>query len=400
MTTHSLSTAKTVHHSILYFQRKMRTVRQQLPPISVSTDVSLILMLLSSDDELIPSELAHFTGLTPSQISRRLAKLETANFINRTRGTDDLRTVAVHFTPEGRIALDEVRQQNNLVTDLGSRPLTSQETGYLEDFFRNLMDQFGTPSFKTDPRARPLSPQQRRIARGMKMVGPNYFDTGIELNVYHVLLELDKVERIRFKDLNEMLPISSSGLSRILGALHADKLVTRKVQKDNVKNIYFAFTKKGKDYFRILDNTAARKMLGAINAIDKATIDRALAILEKCYSRPVSITTETSHQVVRCATKKQFFQARAFFLERLVETRRHTSLLSSIIPDHEICFMAVKNNQVVGLLHARDSKGRHLEMVALELVKDEAQVRALLLHALEKAFPNHTVGKVRQTASH
>lgn len=369
----------------------MRFVRQQLPPISVSTDVSLILSILGSDDELIPSELAVFTGLTPSQISRRLAKLEGANLISRTRGTGDARTVTVSFTPQGRKAIEEVRELNNQVVDLGTRPLDTEEMSYLESFFRNLMDQFGTKAFKSDPRERPILLQQRRLVRGMKMVGPNYFDTGIELSTYHVLIELDKVKEIRFKDLNAILPVSSSGLSRILGSLQSDDLVNRRVQKNNVKNVYFSLTKKGKEYFKRIEDKAARKMLGAIHAINETTINRAFAILEKCYSQPVLITAEVAHEIVRCTTKKQFFQARAFFVERLVEARKHTALPSSILPDEELCFLALRNNQVVGVLHAKESRRRQVTLIAIELLDKDSQVDNLLLEALVKAFPKHSI---------
>lgn len=158
------------------------------------------------------------------------------------------------------------------MTDLGSRPLNSEETGFLEEFFRKLMDQFGTPGFAYDPRARPLHPQQRRMVRGMKMVGPDYLDTGIELNVYHVLLELNKVDQIRFKDLHEMLPISNSGLSRILASLQSDRFVKRKVQRDNVKNVYFSLTEKGKEYFKKLEEKTARRILDAIDAMKEETV--------------------------------------------------------------------------------------------------------------------------------
>lgn len=225
----------------------------------------------------------------------------------------------------------------------------------------------------------------------MKMVGPNYFDTGIELMVYHVLLELDKVEEIRFKDLNAILPVSSSGLSRILASLHSDKLVKRRVQPDNVKNVYFSFTSKGKEYFKNLEDKTARKMADIISSIERGTIERALTILEKCYSRPVSITTETTTEIVRCVTKKQFFRARAFFLERLVESSRHTELSSSILPDDEICFTALKNNQVVGLLHAKESKRRQLKLLALEILENESDVGGLLLEEVERVFPGYSV---------
>jgi hypothetical protein len=125
-----------------------------------------------------------------------------------------------------------------------------------------------------------------------------------------------------------------------------------------------------------------------ISTFEPSRIERALTILKKCYSRPVSITAETTLEIVRCVTKKQFFQARAFYLERVVESRRHNNLPSSILPEEDICFIALKNNQVVGLLHAKETKTRHLKLVAYESLDTEAEVKNLLLEAVGKAFPD------------
>jgi DNA-binding MarR family transcriptional regulator len=93
------------------------------------------------------SDLAAFSGLNPTMLSRVVAKLEDAGLIGRLFDESDRRVCLVEATPEGRHLLEGVRSERNDVLskqvdklDRAERAALAGALPVLEDLAERLLD--------------------------------------------------------------------------------------------------------------------------------------------------------------------------------------------------------------------------------------------------------------------
>lgn len=90
----------------------MRCLKQHRATDGTDHGVTMVLMALSLDGPLRPSELAKRAGLDLSTVSRHIRGQEMAGHLTRTDDPDDRRAFRVELTEEGRVHIGALKQRN------------------------------------------------------------------------------------------------------------------------------------------------------------------------------------------------------------------------------------------------------------------------------------------------
>ncbi len=86
-----------------------------------------VLGLLNFHGRLGSAELAQLEGLNPTMVSRIVGRLEELGLIRRLQNKEDLRSVSVEITDEGRAVSEQVRDAQSAVVAARLGDLSAEE---------------------------------------------------------------------------------------------------------------------------------------------------------------------------------------------------------------------------------------------------------------------------------
>jgi len=103
--------------------------------------VDILMILSASKAPLTESQIASYTFRTPQSVSGLVARMESAGYLRKVRGTGDQRVVKIQMMPKGEEAVTKVRRAGFVY---GSRvvksSLSATEIAQLGQLLRKLRD--------------------------------------------------------------------------------------------------------------------------------------------------------------------------------------------------------------------------------------------------------------------
>lgn len=125
-----LSTASSIRHSFALFARRIRSLRED-HGVSASK-LSALGQLHRAGRPLIASELARREGLQPQSVTRIIADLEAAGFIERHQSEQDSRQLDIVITNAGKeLLVRDARRQNEWLARAMAEQMTPAERAIL-----------------------------------------------------------------------------------------------------------------------------------------------------------------------------------------------------------------------------------------------------------------------------
>ena len=123
-------------HAATQFGERLKSLRLTRPHAG-------ILRLISISPGLSQQELARRLAILPSQLVALLDELEKRGLIERRQDAADRRTYALHLTPAGRTALEQIGRVAREHDDAVSAALNREERQHLHALLSRIAEQQG-----------------------------------------------------------------------------------------------------------------------------------------------------------------------------------------------------------------------------------------------------------------
>lgn len=336
-----------LHEALLLVQRRNRKARLAFTS-PLSTVDAIALSIISSIDNLTPSNLSDCLRLPPSRISRLLATLVERELISTVQHHQDLRSKVLLFTALGRRTSREVDLINLRVMKLLSAGLSTTEQTDIVQILTALAD--GICSFTFPERT--ILAALKRLTAGLGMLGDNYAGTEIPLARFQILFDLWRNGgRCSFRDLSDNFPLSSSSLSRECSALASLGLVSKHSHSTDRRGVIMEITEDGNKFFLRHHAEIGDRFKRAVRTLSSEQIERGLRALTKAslQSRE-DLPSDTLLECLTCDSESSLQQARGFFVEQLVRASAHHALESELLPNHHRIFVVSAQQEIMLLV--------------------------------------------------
>lgn len=352
----SLEIFCSLHRGVMLLQRRMRGLRAQVefPLDSVS---AIILLWIGYQPTLHFGELQRFLKIPKATLSRLLKNLVTHGYLISRISDADSRKKTFEYTKKGMKLLEELEAINNRLVRVGACPLNPAQMNRIISAEEAIATGLGAPIESSRPGEEPLFTQIRRISRVSGMVGSNYLGTNHDVMIYHIFSELGfSAQPTPLQFFIKHLRIPPSSLSREIS-----KLVSKGwIQKENVRHdrklILLKLTDKGWKHFRSCEETIGRTYREALTNIPLETITEWTAAFEPLKGLDAPTFNDAPLKAERCTDEESLRRVRAFIVEQLVKTGRHTNLPNTILPTTQLCIAVREADTILGIGMANEKQ--------------------------------------------
>ena len=347
-----------IHHAMLLVLRRILWIRTlttfPLPPLE-----SLVFTLLARNPSLKAGDLARELKQQKSKVSRILTSLERKQYLSSSIAEGDRRTRELSFTPKGKALLTELDQSNN---QMACRMWESLDAGEFEEIrlaLTALADGLGASPVTARIDEHPLFVQQRRLGAVTGMSGKVYMSSGHDILGFQVLFELYRSEEpLRFLELVRVLPFEPTRLSRQLAAYVQQGMLETLAVSDDKRGVAYSLTPQGRRKFEEMDLRIAGQYEAALRNYTISSPVRLAALLHNVHSAPFPEILDSTIRVKACSSAADYRRARAFLVEELVRQQKHHSLSSELLPESNLCLLALRGEQIVCCCEIRRQQER------------------------------------------
>lgn len=277
---------KALHENILLLQRFVRKLRL-LTPSRYPAIISNLLPVIAPHLPCCVGNLASMLAMHPSNVSRVISALVDLGCLSVHEVPTDARRRSVSFTEKGVGYLNELIEFDKRQEERILACLSSAERRKLCHFFASLNDIYAVLPEIPLPGESAFIAEQKTLARALGMLGNNYLNSGVDLEVVHILYVLHSAKGlVASGDLFAVLPLDRSSISRQLAYLEEQNFVERKINIADRRMFSVGLTPHGEEYYAKLSSTCASFFLTAVNRLSVDQIRDFLKISAKLLNQP------------------------------------------------------------------------------------------------------------------
>lgn len=208
-----------------------------------------VLRTLDFFDDQNVKELAEGIGVERSWMSRVVSTLLERGLLEAFTPETDRRSKRLRITVTGNDALHSLEDFVRAVIDETLRDLKEQQILRLAEVLTSFADALGASRSRVGKRSHPVHVQLSRISRALGVFGSNIMGSGLHLSQVYVLEQLYRSDTngVSINDLNIVIPLDVSTISRTVSGLVKSGLVVKKRSETDRRSVILRLSSKGKE---------------------------------------------------------------------------------------------------------------------------------------------------------
>lgn len=336
---------------ILRLNRRLMVEGGKIPSILPLT-FSHAMAELFDNEGISARDISRKIVIDKSTLSRELRNLENVGFIKLKADLRDYRVKLLTLTAKGNRALLEDLERRNQQMKETFKGLNSKERKRTAFFFKALADGSACPILNIISGEEEIEIQLRRLTRGLGALGNNFLGCGEAIESCQILhLISSGGEKLNFSDLNSILPYATDKVSRLVSKLEREGLLKKEVDKKDKRGRFLTLTAKGERYNRQISNCSETLLVRALSSISQEDRNEFLSLLSKPLMGEVG-KEASKITLQKGVNPEDFFSARAFLVQHLLDSDLHHRLEETIISENSFVLIARQGGEVVGILEA------------------------------------------------
>lgn len=297
---------------------------------------SRLLTDIDSDPNILASELSARLSLSPTVISRTLAKLEHAGFIQSFTADSDARARRIELTPAGiRVLEDFDRQSDTRLSDFQAN-ISKKDFLVLTRLLFQFAEGFGKPMIKRKKNEHSLRPAIRNITHSLGLLHGGIFGTrdlgSAEWQALSLIAQAPCP--IAARDLAAQLTTPKNTVSQLIGRLEKSKLLNRVQAEHDMRVVSLTLTNQGEAELQYVREAGITLLKGALADFTVTELKDLVRLLSIFVGGSHAIIAECKRLViVRATTPDTLAALRSFSVSQASMQNRTPHIQASFYSD-------------------------------------------------------------------
>lgn len=267
-----------LNEELLAFRRKRRfmEIANPMVPDRIGSTETSLLLLIEGRPALTIRDVATSLEIEQSWMSRIVAALEEQGLVKITIPDSDKRSRVLNLTSAGSKALAASLSFETKLVEQCLSILSPSQIKEVVNFIKLMADSLSAQKFVGHEDAHPLTMELSRLNQSFRLHAGNYLGTGFTIFEIQALVAINGREGKDFyiKDLEKILPLDPSSLSRMITKLESDKVVSKKRSPTDKRAFLLSLTNEGSKIIeRYYDEVKARFKLATRNIPESEILD-------------------------------------------------------------------------------------------------------------------------------
>lgn len=243
-------------------------------------ETNILIELQASPDSSI-SSLAEKLLLTQSSISRAVTRLTQQKLLKLQTDQIDRRRKLLQLTDSAESLIDTIDENANSLVDGWKSHITKRQFTDLVQFLTRIADGLGAPPSQRRPQECAYRVQQRRLTRGLGLLGTGVFDTPYTALEWHVLnFVIHTPFPTSTGEISTYFSIPGTSVTTVVNKFESEGLITRHADSTDKRRISIHGTSKGKKTLRYIEHTFADRMRQIFSGTREASLHSQVTILK------------------------------------------------------------------------------------------------------------------------
>lgn len=269
-----------LHHIVRHFQERNRFVGDaygtglSLLESRILTDISAIQTLLASD-------LTTRLELSFTAISRAIAGLKKNGLLSMRTDPNDGRRQLLQVTPKGARALAEFDDRSEKLLQAFEKNVEKAELLRLKGYMGLFADGLGATELGYERKEHLLRPEIRRITQALGLLANHSLEDAKLQNVeWHILAKMEEQSgQLLAKTIVSAFSLPPNTVAGIVRRLVKRRLITRKADTRDRRQVHLRITSHGQDVLRTLEHARIGRFRAALRSLDRVKVEEFAELL-------------------------------------------------------------------------------------------------------------------------
>lgn len=351
---------------LLSSRRRRRQLRRAHSGGIPQSTSAMMLVHLEQEAVVYASDLAALFGLEKSTVSRLLGGLRKKGFLRFASEENDKRRQRLLLTTSGRMTLEKVNAVQQKTLQEIFRSFSAEEVRKLVLLLQKLCDAAQCPVLNMRRAEHPFSRETRRLFRLFQHIEAVLAPRQLNIMDYQILSALDKaLVSPNPTALAQHVLADLSTVSRHLKRLEQQRFIKKQSHSADRRALHFRLSEQGKTALRRAVSEIERLMGSFLAEFSERELQELEFLLQKSISEADiehGFILQEEIRVRQIREVEELKLARAFVLERFVQTKTHLEAPEQICAKDSLVFSLMSAAKLIGVCEFQRRSENKLEL--------------------------------------